>query len=151
MKNFFLVLLCVSFLYGCQSGYRVQYDSAPQSAMVVCGYEQKGYTPINLYYPKEAIQNGILKTIPCEAIWSSGYRTYFNNMIDTKQFPNGVRNSVQNPYMNNQDIQFDYQKKQADAKATSEAVKNFNEAMQNIGPKTTYCNQIGFQTVCNTY
>ncbi len=48
MRNFFLVLLFGSFLYGCQSGYRVQYDSAPQSAMVVCGYEQKGYTPINL-------------------------------------------------------------------------------------------------------
>ena len=53
--------------------------------------------------------------------------------------------------MNNQDIQFDYQKKQADAKASSEALKDFNESMKNIGPKTTYCNQIGFQTFCNTY
>ena len=151
LKKTILLGALSTCMYGCQSAYIVQYDSAPQSAMVICGYEQKGFTPLQLNYSKEEAKKGYLRTIPCKASWVSGAEANFNSDFDTTQFPKGVRTFAQSPNTDGRDIQFDYQRKQAQSQANAQAWRDLNESLQQNKQKTTYCNQIGFQTVCNTY
>lgn len=146
-----LMSIMMLLISGCQSGYLIQYDSAPQSAMVMCGYEQKGYTPLNLYYPKESTKKGYINTVPCKAVWVSGVEAQYQTIVDTVQFPKGIRLFVKNQNVSGEDIRFDYQLKQSKAAASQEAFENLNNTIQNNRSKTTYCNQIGFQTICNTY
>lgn len=137
------------FLYGCSSDYPVNYDSTPQSAYVVCNGETKGFTPLTLYYKKSVItENGILHTVPCQAIWASGLSTPFNNYIDINQYPNGVKITVQRPDGDGYSIDSnaDYQKKANDA--LNKRSSNYQSGYM---PTTTYCNTIGTQVFCNSF
>jgi len=125
--------------------------------MLVCNGNTKGYTPMTLYYPKEAISNyGNLTTEPCKAVWTSGAEAYFDQNYDTTRYPDGVTNTVQRPNVDgySTDASMDYQKKANDAMQKQRSYDNFNRSMQQMRdsmPKSTYCNQIGTQVFCNSY
>ncbi len=149
-------LISMSLLSGCASNqYAVMYDSTPQSAMVVCNGQSMGYTPLTLYYPKTAIDAyGNLQTTQCKSVWSSGATAYYTTTINTAAFPDGVRYTNQRPsdvdgYST--DSQMDYQKKMNDAAQRQRNYESFNQSMQQMRTKQTYCNQIGTQVFCNTY
>lgn len=148
-------LLCIALLTGCApSGYLVQYDSTPQSAMVICNGTQKGYTPLDLYYPKSGIYgNGYLSTEPCKAVWSSGATAAYRQLITTSSFPEGIKLTVERPNTDGYsiDTSADYQKKLNDRQIQQQNLQSFNESMRAMQPKQTYCNQIGTQVFCNTY
>ncbi|MEM8063657.1 hypothetical protein Q4R11_14750 [Morganella morganii] len=150
MNNQIITSVSMIFLLtACSNQYPVTYDSTPQSASVVCNGETKGFTPLTLYYEKSDIpETGILKTIPCKAIWASGISTDFDNYFNTDTFPNGVKNTVQRPNGDGYSIDSnaDYQKKASD-KASKPSV-NYQPI---YAPKTTYCNKIGTQVFCNSY
>lgn len=152
-----IAISAITLLSGCASNYGVTYNSTPQSAMVVCNGMTKGYTPVTLYYPKKAISPyGNLYTEPCQAVWTSGASASFDRNFDTTKFPDGVMNTVQRPNVDgySTDASMDYQKKANDAALREQQIQNFNQSMQNIQnsrPKTTYCNQYGTQTICNSY
>lgn len=145
------LILSTLFLYGCSSGYPVTYDSFPQSAVVVCNNQQKGYTPVTLYYPEESAKTGRLITQPCYAYWASGHQAIFNDQFDTNQFPDGVRTYVKTPSPDNRDILFDNQRKQIQYQNLQMYNLQNTPAIVPYQPHTTYCNKIGFQTMCNTY
>lgn len=128
-----------------------------QSASVVCGGDSKGYTPVTLTYSdlKTVQKEGQLKTVPCFAMWSSGAQAEFYNTFDTKQFPNGVRTTVQRPNHPNiqADMQFDYQRKRDVEQSRQQSYQNSLQYMQNSTNRntTTYCNYIDYQYFCNSY
>ncbi len=151
-------LLSASMLAGCASSdYVVQYDSTPQSAMVVCNGNQMGYTPLNLYYPKNRIyENGYLTTAPCKAVWASGASEDYRQNLPTSSFPDGIKLTVQRPNTDgySADATADYQKKMNDEQirqARQQNLQNLNQTLQSMRPKQTFCNQIGTQVICNSY
>lgn len=148
----------VALLAGCASSdYLVQYDSTPQSAMVVCNGTQRGYTPLNLYYPKSAIDGiGYLHTQECKAVWSSGAIATFDHDISTTSYPDGIKITAQRPSTDGYsiDASADYQKKMNDEQlrqTQQQNLQNLNQTLQSMRPKQTYCNQIGTQVFCNSY
>jgi len=145
----------VMLITGCaSSGYLVQYDSTPQSAMVICNGTQKGYTPLNLYYPKTSIDGrGGLFTEACQAVWASGVSESYSQHIDTASFPDGIKITAQRPNTEGYttDASADYQKKMNDEQIRQQNLQSFNQSMRAMQPKQTYCNQIGTQVFCNTY
>lgn len=156
MHRFIKVTCVCSFMMmtGCSSGYLVQYDSTPQSAMVVCNGSQKGFTPLNLYYPKSAIDGiGYLHTEECKAVWASGASAAFARHIPTTSYPDGIKYTVERPGTNGYsiDASADYQKKMNDQQRLDQNLKNFDESMKSMRQKQTYCNQIGTQVICNSY
>lgn len=157
-KSTVLVFLGMSsFLTGCSSQYPVTFNSNPQSAMVVCNGLQRGYTPLTLYYQRTDIDSsGDLHTEACKAVWVSGAEAAFVYHFDTNQYPDGVMETVQRPQSEgySADASMDYQKKANDAQLRQQQQAAFNNSMQQIKnsqPKQTYCNQVGFQTICQTY
>lgn len=156
--SLFILTLGVG-LSGCSSwsSYPVTYNSTPQSAMLVCNGQQKGYTPVTLNYQRSGIDSsGDLFTEQCKAVWSSGAEQYYPLHYDTNQYPDGVMSTIPRPNVDgySADASMDYQKKVNDQNAQYQQQQSLNNSiqqMQNSMPKHTYCNQIGWQTVCNTY
>ncbi|WP_318387698.1 hypothetical protein [Enterobacter sp.] len=148
-------VVSVILITGCaSSGYLVQYDSTPQSAMVICNGTQKGYTPLDLYYPKTIIDgSGDLYTQACQAVWTSGATENYRQHIDTTSFPNGIKLTLERPNTDGYatDASADYQKKMNDEQIRQQNLQSFNQSMRAMQPKQTYCNQIGTQVFCNTY
>lgn len=148
-------IVSVMLVTGCaSSNYLVQYDSTPQSAMVICNGTQVGYTPLNLYYPKANIDgNGDLYTTACQAVWTSGTSESYSQHINTTSFPDGIKITAQRPNSDGYatDASADYQKKMNDEQRRQQNLQSFNQSMQAMQPKHTYCNQIGTQVLCNTY
>lgn len=148
-------VVTVMLITGCaSSGYLVQYDSTPQSAMVICNGTQQGYTPLNLYYPRTSINgSGELYTQACQAVWASGASENYSQHIDTTKFPDGIKITAQRPKTEgfSTDATADYQKKMNDEQIRQRNQQSFNESMRAMQPKHTYCNQIGTQIFCNTY
>ena len=100
-----LILIFSTFIAtGCSSHYPITYATDLDGAMVVCGGELKGYTPITLYYKPDR-KGGNFQTQPCEARWASGARKTFTNYWDLNEFPDGVRQTLQRP--NAGDYQYD--------------------------------------------
>ncbi|MBM3074234.1 hypothetical protein GF617_24130 [Lelliottia sp. RWM.1] len=148
-------VMFVVLLTGCaSSGYLVQYDSTPQSAMVVCNGVQKGYTPLDLYYPKSAIYgNGYLSTEPCKAVWTSGTTAAYRQQITTSDYPDGIKLTVERPSTDgySADASADYQMKMNNQQRRQQNLQSFDESMKAMRPKQTFCNQIGTQVICNSY
>ena len=94
-----LGLLLISFLSGCASGYSITYNTEPIGASIICNGQNKGYSPVTLNYSPDENdkENGIFRTIPCGAIWSSGVSKSFSTTWDLKEFPDGVRGTLQRP------------------------------------------------------
>lgn len=165
MKKLVLATVCIT-LVSCSSGppqYGVTYDSTPQAAMLICNNKQEGYTPKTLYYTlnENNFKTGVLKTAPCRAVWASGMQAEFNDFFNLHEFPNRVQTSVSAPKIDNRDMQFALQKAQIDAQENhyrsmraaqqSQQIDQMIQGIGNIVPKTTYCNRIGYQVMCNTY
>lgn len=165
MKKLVLATVCIT-LVSCSSGppkYGVTYDSTPQAAMLICNNKQEGYTPRTLYYTLDEnnFKTGVLKTAPCKAVWASGMQAEFNDFFNLNEFPSGVQTTVTAPKIDNRDMQFALQKKQMDAQEAyydsmraAQQRQEMDQMIQGIGsniPKTTYCNRIGYQVMCNTY
>ena len=95
----FPVLICLTILGGCASKYPITYNSEPKGAAVICNGVSKGYTPTTLYYqPDESSKKqGVMKTVPCKAIWSSGAKQDYSTTWDLKKFPKGVMQTVPRP------------------------------------------------------
>lgn len=152
-----LFFVMSSFLTGCSSQYPVTFNSTPQSAMVVCNGLQKGYTPLTLYYQRTGIDSsGDLHTEACKAVWASGAEAIFAVHFDTNKYPDGVMETLQRPNAEgySTDASMDYQKKVSDMQIQQqqqESLNNSIQQMKNSLPKQTYCNQIGTQTLCQTY
>ena len=149
--NLILSIVLASALFGCSSGYPVTYDSSPQSAMLICGNSQQGYTPKTLYYQltDENKRSRILRTTPCKAIWVSGKQVEYSNVIDLNKLPRGAHTTVTNPNITSQDIQFDQQRRQAEA--TNAAIQQVNSSNTVYQPRNASCYQIGALTNCYTY
>ncbi len=94
-----LGLLLISFLSGCASGYGITYNTEPIGASIICGGTNEGYSPVELNYSPDENdkENGVFRTVPCSAIWSSGVSKSFGNTWDLKKFPNGVIQTLQRP------------------------------------------------------
>jgi outer membrane murein-binding lipoprotein Lpp len=59
-------------LSGCSSEYRVDFDSNPSGASLVCNGKNWGYTPKSLYYDESVKQYKTLNVSSCSANWVSG-------------------------------------------------------------------------------
>lgn len=150
-----VLFVLASGLYGCQSsGYLVQYDSTPQSAMVVCNGQQKGFTPLNLYYNLDKGQR-VLHTQPCEAHWIGGARVSFGQTINLDLYPKGVVATATNPQPTPNDMQFDYQRKQQIAEYNARERYRQSMLLDNYLYQNriinTFCNTIAGMTSCSSY
>ncbi|VTN14340.1 Uncharacterised protein [Raoultella terrigena] len=82
------------------------------------------------------------------------YQTYFSKTSEAMQ-STPVDKSICDRYsvsiaQRQQQEQTAYQQQQLAAQQ-QQAYSQTMQAIQNAAPKTTYCNKIGWQTVCNTY
>ena len=151
-KIFFIAsLTATTLLTGCASSqYQVTYDTNPRAAAITCGGQQQGYSPLTLYYQKDAAINGVINTSPCSAKWTSGAEASFQTRIDMSVFPNGVVYTAPRPDTPGYDI---------DARVAFEADQNrraINSQSQpqntyQCTPTNTYCNKIGTQVLCNSF
>lgn len=147
-----VVFIAATSLTGCASNqYQVTYDTNPRAASIICGGQPQGYSPITLYYPKDAALNGVINTSPCSAKWTSGAEATFQTRIDMTTFPSGVIYTAPRPDIPGYDI---------DARVAFEADQNrrqINSQSQpqnntyQYTPTNTYCNKIGTQVFCNSY
>lgn len=127
-----LATLAAEILTGCAIAprYTVEYDSVPQSALLVCDGRQLGYTPIRLSVrlpnPEEASKvsagssapggrtsQNVLELSSCEAVWSSGARAKYPSRVDMAAHPGGIRFGVERKEDAgvNDDIKFDLEVK----------------------------------------
>lgn len=134
IKNIISMLIVIA-LTGCASGYGITYNTEPRGASVICNGTNHGYSPVTLYYsPDENNKRmGTMNTVPCTAVWSSGYRENFSNTWDLNKFPNGVMQTLQRPRGEgySQDANFalqiqnmQYQRRQAEAAEEAAAAAN---------------------------
>ena len=69
-------------LSGCSSKYRVDFDSNPSGASLVCNGKNWGYTPKSLYYDESVKKYKTLNVSSCSANWISGAtKSYPQNLI----------------------------------------------------------------------
>lgn len=95
---FSLTALFGALLAGCGS-YAITYATNPIGANIVCNGQNKGYSPVTLYYDTDGIgEDGILHTVGCEAHFVSGYRAAFSTAWDTNKFPDGVMQTHTRPH-----------------------------------------------------
>jgi len=147
-----LVLIFITILTaGCSSSYNITYDTDVDGAMLVCGGQNKGYTPTTLSYniSEESRSRGYLRTVECEARWVSGARDAFSTDWDLNRFPDGVRQTLPRPDEDGyaQDAEFALrvqqmknQQSQANAAASAQAWRDLSQSIKNSTPKTTYTN-----------
>jgi hypothetical protein len=147
-----LLSLSILLLSGCSStGYKITYNTVPEAASVICNGKNEGYSPVTLNYsPDENTKNsGVMKTVPCTAIWSSGARKDFGNIWDLNKFPNGVMQTLQRPDVDgySQDAEFalrvqqmKQQKSAADSAAFQRSLDSLNRQIRDMTPKTTFTN-----------
>ena len=88
-----LLLLLTVFLTGCGGGYGITYNTVPEGASVICDGVHKGYSPIRLTYDVDKEFN----TKPCYAQWSSGVKKNYSDSWDTRDWPDGVMQTLQRP------------------------------------------------------
>lgn len=90
----FTLSACVTDNY-----YEITYRTKPEGASIVCGGQDKGYSPVELTYElsEEIKSEGILRTRLCEAVWHSGVTREFSNTTDLSEFPNGVIRTLPRP------------------------------------------------------
>lgn len=157
-----LAILAFGFI-GC-GGYAINYNTNPIGANIVCGGAGKGLSPLTLYYDKDGIDdNGFLHTVPCKAIFVSGYEADFSSKWDTNEFPDGVQQTITRPKGKGykQDIAFGMEHQRtlimqqqaaaaaASAWAAQQQMQNQQYQYQNQQRRTTICNKFGNITMCN--
>lgn len=147
-----IYLLLISFLSGCDSGYKITYNTEPVGASIICNGKNEGYSPVTLNYsPNENNKKiGFMKTVPCTATWSTGVRKSYTNTWNLNKFPDGVMQTLQRPSDEgySQDAKFAlkvqsmrYQKRQAEA-----AEKSAREAQRQNNKRTTCYTNSGVTT-----
>ncbi len=97
--------------------YSVVYDSVPQSATVVCGDEQKGYTPLTLYYSARRSMASTVQVTPCKAIWTSGVEADYVRSLKSRKVARKNRSKEEMQI----DMQFDFQRKESMANRRQDA------------------------------
>jgi len=128
-------MMMVIALTGCASGYSITYNTEPKGASIICNGINEGYSPVRLNYsPDENNKRmGTMNTVPCTAVWSSGFRKNFSDTWDLNEFPNGVMQTLQRPNGEgySQDANFalqiqnmQYQRRQAEAAEEAAAAAN---------------------------
>ena len=146
----FLAIVCLVLTSGCTSSkYMVSYETSPSKAMVSCGDQDMGYTPLKLYYDREmALQTPV--GTDCKATWISGATKYFQSLtaITVKTYPQGAVATLRRSP--------DDSGYETDARAALQAQTNaprFNYVNDNtyVPNKTTYCNKVGGQVMCNQF
>lgn len=148
------ILLAAMLLTGCANTYKVQYNTEPMGASIICGGSNEGYSPVTLEYSlnEENKEKGFFKTVPCTAVWSSGVKKNFGNTWDIVKFPGGVMSTLTRPnspgYSQDADFAFKIQQMrrqqaQAQAEANTRALNDLNRAIRDATPKTTNTNCYG--------
>lgn len=120
IKTGSVLILSSLVLIGCSSGYPVIYKSFPESATLVCNGISKGYTPVTIRYDydKDSMQEGdALQIENCRAVWISGAEAQYPTQIHYQDQLKSQSLSVERPQNRSglqEDIAFDFQKKEAD-------------------------------------
>ena len=144
-KNIISILLVLN-LSGCATGYRITYNTQPTGASVICNGTNQGYSPVTLNYsPDEnSKKTGLMRTVPCTAVWSSGVRKSFSSSWDLNEFPDGVMQTLQRPQGEGyaQDADFALRVQQMKAQKAASDAAQYNAIMQSM-PKTTNTNCYG--------
>ena len=80
-------------------GYRVQYDTIPAGAKILCNGEEIGVAPIFKYYDltPEHKTSQILEINNCQAMWPSGAVADIQSAIPLDQFPRFVHLVTERP------------------------------------------------------
>lgn len=148
----YLMMCVLLMLGGCavdSNQYKVVYQTVPSKAMLTCGGVSLGYTPVTLYYTKQAIQVAP-QGANCSFTWISGYVSAAVPITveAVMQYPHGV--SVNGVRPN------DGPGYQVDAQAAFYAEQNKpkmdpNWGYQNKTPTNTYCNKVAGQVMCTSY
>ncbi|QBQ63855.1 hypothetical protein EXH44_06185 [Actinobacillus indolicus] len=148
-----LLLIAISLgLSACSSGLHVWYNSAPQSAKLICGGQFVGYTPYNAYYniSEGDIQRGYVQVQPCKAVWMGGATDTYRNRFPVNSSSHSYSLTAVSNNVQSVDVQFAGQR---DAAYQAQQQQN-NQVIQQIyqnRPVNTFCNKIGGQVMCNTY
>ncbi|MEA3387487.1 MAG: hypothetical protein U9Q66_03810 [Patescibacteria group bacterium] len=127
--------LGILLLTGCSSKYRVDFDSNPSGASLVCNGKNWGYTPKSLYYDKRVKNYRTMDVSSCSANWISGAKKNYPQNLTV--FPGGATViTVQRPNVEGyeKDARFaleiqnsNYQRRQAKAaEDTADAVSYQN-------------------------
>lgn len=164
LKYALLAIMAFGFV-GCE--YAINYNTNPIGANIVCGGVGKGLSPLTLYYDKDGIDDdGFLHTVPCKAIFVSGYEANFDSKWDTNEFPDGVQTTITRPKGKGyrQDMAFGAEHQRtlimqqqaaaaaAAAWAAQQQVRNQQQQYQNQQiqqQQTRICNTFGNTTMCN--
>lgn len=159
----FAFLMTFGLISGCSilsSSYYVTYDSNPQSAMVVCNNQQRGYTPLTVEYPIEAARDGSMRLEKCTAIWSSGAKDTYPTVVNTAQYPKGIRAVAVRPKGRKgltTDLQFDQREKQNRTTNSIQRQRAWNEysyqqesLRRQSQPVQTVCNRMGNSIYCQS-
>ena len=96
-KNSILILSLI-MLAGCSTSnkYQVTYDSDPQGATLICGGEDRGYTPVILYYDESVRLEPYINVSNCSANWVSGVKQTYATKL--KVFPDrGTMTTLERP------------------------------------------------------
>jgi hypothetical protein len=156
ISHFKLISLLGIFTFlstGCSNLYSVKYDSTPRGATLICGGQNKGYTPQTLRYnPPE---NGVLLTEPCSANWVSGVNNNYQRNIDLKPFPNGLVITLPRPDVEGYEKDAEFalrvenlrlQKQQADAASRAATDAAIDQIFNT--DKSITCDTFGRTTTC---
>ena len=85
------LIIAIVLLSGC-GGYKVNYNSIPQGASLICNGTDRGYTPVRQSFDLDSEQrdSGKFTSAPCYAQWSSGVIKHYGREFDLNKWPDGV-------------------------------------------------------------
>lgn len=80
-------------------GYRVQYETIPAGATILCNGEEQGVTPFFKYRDLSSEQkaNQVLEINNCQALWPSGAQADIQVAIPLDKFPRFVHVATERP------------------------------------------------------
>ncbi|MGY5958149.1 Lipoprotein [Kosakonia sp. BK9b] len=155
MKHPFLIVMAATLFVGCAAQKRTipvqnyQLIAAQEVAANKCA--ELGYMDFQV---AAAAKNFAAQALNSWAYDPQAYQSAFANMTSraavappTKSQCDAFSVSV---IQHSQQQQQAYQQQQL-ALQQQQQLNQSLQAIQNAAPKTTYCNKIGWQTVCNTY
>ena len=124
-----LLLLLTVFLTGCGGGYGITYNTVPEGASVICDGVHKGYSPIRLTYDVDKEFN----TKPCYAQWSSGVKKNYSDSWDTRDWPDGVMQTLQRPSGGDYSKDAEFALKVQEMRQQQQSAQNSADAISSIG------------------
>ena len=92
--RFLAALITLLAATGCATNaqYRVNFDSIPQGATLVCSGTNYGYTPVTLYYDESVKSQSYINVSSCSAVWSSGISLAYPAYLTV--YPQGGTNTT---------------------------------------------------------